>query len=48
MLIEVFSHLLDFVLQRFSVSFGFLKMPSGVCKTLVIVLANGELILDGF
>lgn len=48
MLLEVLRHLSDFVLQRFTVPFGFLEVSSSVNETLSVILANSKFVLDGF
>ena len=48
MLLEVLRHLSNFVLQRFTVPFGFLKVFSSVNETFVVILVNGKFVLDCF
>jgi hypothetical protein len=48
MLFEVLRHLSNFVLQRFTVPFGFLEVASSVNETFVVILANGKFVLDCF
>jgi hypothetical protein len=48
MLFEVLSHLLNFVLQRFSVFLRLLEVLPGFKETLVVILAHKEFILNSF
>ena len=48
MILEVLRHLSNFVLQRFTFPFGFIKVSSNVNETFFVILADSKFVLDGF